>query len=361
MRYTCSCRPAGASPTQVCMLSVAARVSPECHLKALSRVTWWLTRPSVRSRVVTGGDQIWVTTLVPLSDQWELATDHRDLSGSDTFSLDHHLWRHCPVLTLCSRRGTQSSTGRQRRRTALLSTMWPLCRAVLCSDFAIIFAALLQNIISCFTSVFSTVAWLEIELAVISARPRPLPGHEKPAVLHWCRPTRIWIWTSGGSGLDLTFSPGSGGSGSQPTSTGSQPTSVLPSRSESTSTPLSGSQPTSTRYPDLSRLLCYLAAIQLFLHRLHDCHLCNCDPCLCTTGTDSSTFSKPAQHIQQTGICQTGTPLPSTRGHLTDIACMPVQLDAAAVYGASPLSPVLSSPSPRQPLTAAARHRASRD
>ena len=134
MRYTCSCRPAGASPTQVCMLSVAARVSPECHLKALSRVTWWLTRPSVRSRVVTGGDQIWVTTLVPHSDQWELATDHRDLSGSDTFSLNHHLWRHCPVLTLCSRRGTESSTGRHRRRTAPLKLSWAtvLFCAVLC-------------------------------------------------------------------------------------------------------------------------------------------------------------------------------------------------------------------------------------
>ena len=164
-------------------------------------------------------------------------------------------------------------------------------------------------------------------------------------MLHWCRPTRIWIWTSGGSGLispslldlvDLDLSR------------------LLLDRASRLLSLLSGSQPTSARYPDLSRLLCYLAAIQLFLHRLHDCHLCNCDPCLCTTVTDSSTFSKPAQHIQQTGICQTGTPLPSTRGHLTDIACMPVQLDAAAVYGASPLSPVLPSPSPRQPLTAAA-------
>ena len=108
---------------------------------------------------------------------------------------------------------------------ALLRYCALLCRAVLCSDFAIIFAALLQNIIYCFTSVFSTIG-LEIELAAISARPRPLPGHEKPAVLHWCRPTRIWIWTSGGSGLDLAFSPGSGGSGSQPTSTGPQLTSA---------------------------------------------------------------------------------------------------------------------------------------
>ena len=61
-----------------------------------------------------------------------------------------------------------------------------------------------------------------------------------------------------------------------------------------------------------------------------------------------STFSRPASARQV-------RPSPLHGGHLTDIACMPVQLqDAAAVYGASPLSTVLPSPSPRQPLTAAA-------